>query len=88
MIDFIRSGKEVHTSSKVQALTHYVLHRSPSRFTQFLMNNVPSMEEPSKTTLDQLFRTLWIKANSVLLLTELINRKGPEREDLSVLPEE
>jgi len=82
MFDFIRLGKEVHTSSMVQPLTHYFLRRSPSSFTQFLMRNVRSMEELSKTILDQLFRTLWIKANSVLLLTELINNKEPEREDL------
>jgi hypothetical protein len=70
MIDFIQLGKEVHTSSMVQPLTHYFLHRSLSSFTQFLMKNVRPMEELSKTTLDQLFRTLWIKAHSVLLLIE------------------
>jgi hypothetical protein len=72
MIDFIQLSKEVHTSSIVQPFTHHFLHRSSSSFTRFLGKNVRSMGELSKTTLDQLFRTLRIKAHSVLLLIELL----------------
>jgi len=82
MIDFIQLGKEVHTYSMVHPLTHYFLHRSLSSFTRFLGKNVRPIGEFAETALDQFFSTLWTKANSVLLLNELINKKGPGREEL------
>jgi hypothetical protein len=44
------------------------------------MENSQSTEEPAKTTLNQLLHTFWTKANSVLLIIELINKKGSGRE--------
>jgi hypothetical protein len=68
IIGFIQLGKEVHTSSMVQSLTHCFLHRSLSSFTRFLGKNVWTMEQVAGTALDQFFYTLRIKAHSVLFL--------------------
>jgi hypothetical protein len=68
IIGFIQLGKEVHTSSMVQSLTHSFLHRSLSSFTRFLGKNVWTMEQVAGTALDQFFYTLRIKAHSVLFL--------------------
>jgi len=68
IIGFIQLGKEVHTSSMVQSLTHCFLHRSLSSFTRFLGKNVWTMEQVAGTALDQFFDTLRIKAHSVLFV--------------------
>jgi len=68
IIGFIQLGKETHTSSMVQSLTHPFLHRSLSSFTRFLGNNVWTMEEITKIVLHQFFHTLRIKEHSVLFL--------------------
>ncbi len=68
IIGFIQLGKEVHTSSMVQSLTHSFLHRSLSSFTRFLGKNVWTMEQVAGTALDQFFYTLRIKAHSVLFV--------------------
>jgi hypothetical protein len=68
IISFIQLGKEAHTSTMVQSLTHSFLHRSLSSFTRFLGKNVWAMEEVAGTALDQFFYTLRIKAHSVLFL--------------------
>jgi SRSO17 transposase len=65
---FIQLGKEAHTSSMVQSLTHLCLHRSVSSFTRFLGQNIWALEEVAETTLEQFFHTLRIKAHSVLFL--------------------
>ena len=68
IIGFVQLGKEVHTSSMVQALSHSFLHRSLSSFTRFLGKNIWAMEEVTETALYQFFHTLGIKAQSVLFL--------------------
>jgi hypothetical protein len=68
VISFIQSGKEAHTSSMVQSLTHPFLRRSLSSFTRFLGQNVWAMEEIAQIALSQFFHHLQIKAHSVLFL--------------------
>ena len=68
VIGFIQSGKEAHTSSMVQSLTHPFLRRSLSSFTRFLGENVWAMEEVAEVALSQFFRHLRIKTHSVLFL--------------------
>ncbi len=68
IISFIQSGKEAHTSSMVQSLTHPFLRRALSSFTRFLGENVWAMEEVVETILEQFFHALHIKAHSVLFL--------------------
>ncbi len=68
IISFIQSGKEAHTSSMVQSLTHPFLRRSLSSFTRFLGENVWAMEEVAEVVLSQFFRHLRIKAHPVLFL--------------------
>jgi len=66
IIGFIQLGKEAHTSSMVQSLTHSSLEKSLSSFTRFLGQNVWEMEEVVEIALDHFFRMLGIKAYSVL----------------------
>jgi hypothetical protein len=68
IISFIRSGKEAHTSSMVQSLTHPFLRRSLSSFTRFLGQNIWAVEEIAQIALSQFFHHLQIKAHSVLFL--------------------
>jgi hypothetical protein len=68
VIGFVQLGKEFHTSSMVQSLTHCFLHRSLSSFTRFLGQNIWAMEEVTETALYQFFHVLGIKAQSVLFL--------------------
>jgi hypothetical protein len=68
VISFIQSGKEAHTSSMVQSLTHPFLRRSLSSFTRFLGQNVWAMEEIAEIALSQFFHHLRIKPHSALLL--------------------
>ena len=68
VISFIQSGKEAHTSSMVQSLTHPFLRRSLSSFTRFLGQNIWAMEEIAQIALSQFFHHLRIKADSVLFL--------------------
>jgi len=68
IISFIRSGKEAHTSSMVQSLTHPFLRRSLSSFTRFLGQNIWAMEEIAQTALSQFFHHLRINTHSVLFL--------------------
>ena len=65
---FIQLGKEPHTSSMVQSLTHPFLRRSLSSFTRFLGQNIWSLEEVTEIALEQFFHTLHLKAHSVLFL--------------------
>ncbi len=68
VISFIQSGKEAHTSSMVQSLTHPFLCRSLSSFTRFLGQNIWAMEEIAQVALSQFFHHLRIKTHSVLFL--------------------
>ena len=68
VISFIQSGKETHTSSMVQSLTHPFLCRSLSSFTRFLGQNIWAMEEIAQVALSQFFHHLRIKTHSVLFL--------------------
>lgn len=68
IIGFIQLGKEAHSSSMVQSLTHPFLHRSLSCFTRFLGNHVWTMEEITKIVLHPFFHALQIKEHSVLFL--------------------
>ena len=68
VISFIQSGKEAHTSSMVQSLTHPFLCRSLSSFTRFLGQNIWAMEAIAEIALSQFFYHLRIKAHSVLFL--------------------
>jgi len=65
---FIQLGKEAHSSSMVQSLTHPFVHRSVSSFTRFLGQNIWALEEVAEIALEQFFHTLRIKAHSVLFL--------------------
>src|SRR4030066_2446980 len=65
---FIQLGKEPHTSSMVQSLTHPFLHRSLSSFTRFLGQNIWALEEVAQIALEQFFDTLRIKTHSILFL--------------------
>lgn len=68
IIGFIQLGKETHTSSMVQSLSFSFLHRSLCSFTRFLGQNVWATEEVVQIALEEFFRTLGIKAQSVLFL--------------------
>lgn len=68
IISFIQLGKEVHTSSMVQALTHSFLRRSLSSFTRFLGESGWIVEEVTETALHQFFQTLRITVRDVLFL--------------------
>jgi hypothetical protein len=68
VISFIQSGKEAHTSSMVQSLTHPFLRRSLSSFTRFLGQNIWAMEEIAQVALSQFFHHLRINTHSVLFL--------------------
>jgi len=68
VIDFIQLGKEVHTSSMVQSLSGFLLHRSLPSFTRFLGQNVWAMEEVAQRALNQFFHALGIQDHSVLFI--------------------
>jgi hypothetical protein len=68
IIGFIQLGREMHTSSMVQTLTHSFLHRSLCSFTRFLGENIWAMEEVAEIALARFFQSLGIKAHSVLFL--------------------
>jgi SRSO17 transposase len=68
IISFIQLGKEVHTSSMVQSLTHSFLRRSLSSFTRFLGESGWIVEEVTETALHQFFQTLRITVRDVLFL--------------------
>ena len=68
IIGFIQLGKESHTSSMVQSLSFSFLRRTLSSFTRFLGQNVWATEEVVRIALEEFFRTLGIKAQSVLFL--------------------
>jgi len=68
IIGFVQLGKEIHTSSMVQSLSHSFLQRSLSSFTRFLGQSIWAMEEVTENALYQFFHVLGIKAQSVLFL--------------------
>jgi SRSO17 transposase len=76
-VGFIQLGKEGHTSSMVQSLSRSFLSRSLSSFTRFLGKNSWALDEVLDTAIDKFFRTLRIKARSVvfLLLDDTIVKK-------------
>jgi SRSO17 transposase len=77
IVGFIQLGKEGHTSSMVQSLSRSFLSRSLSSFTRFLGKNSWALDEVLDTAIDKFFRTLRIKARSVvfLLLDDTIIKK-------------
>jgi len=68
IIGFIQLGKEAHTSSMVRSLSFPFLHRSLSSFTRFLGKNIWATQEVMETALERFFKTLHIKAHSILFL--------------------
>ncbi len=68
IIGFIQLGKEVHTSSMVQSLARSFLSRSLSSFTRFLGKHAWTMDEVLEIALQRFFRTLKIKAGSIVFL--------------------
>jgi len=63
IINFIQLGKEVHTSSMVQALTPFT--KSLSSFTRFLGNNIWQADELVSTSLNNFFSSLHIQIHDV-----------------------
>ena len=79
IINFIQLGKEVHTSSMVQALTPFT--KSLSSFTRFLGNNIWEAEELVSISLKNFFSSLHIHTRSVvfLILDDTIARKSGKK---------
>jgi Transposase DDE domain len=83
VVGFIQLGKETHTSSTVQALIRSTWERSLSSFTRFLADYVWNQEELVGMAMELFFKTLKIKANSVLFfvvddtLSEKTGKKMP-----------
>jgi SRSO17 transposase len=68
IVGFIQLGKEGHTSSMVQSLSHSFLSRSLSSFTRFLGKNAWAVDEVLALALHHFFQTLKIQARSVVFL--------------------
>lgn len=68
VIGFIQLGKETHTSSTVQSLIQSTWGRSLASFTRFLASYVWDQEQLVRTAVEHFFRTLKIRADSVLFL--------------------
>jgi hypothetical protein len=66
VIGFIQLGKEAHTSSTVQSLIQSTWERSLSSFTRFLADYVWDQEKLVRMAVEHFFKTLNIKADSVL----------------------